>query len=1078
MCTEVGVPGAKGPAGAAGDLAHVVSALQNEAAAAARLHLHLAERINTQMVEPLEAFAQGDVWRAARDASQRVHQLASDMRSCHEQIPKLSARAAAKAPRASQQERLDAEKRRLLELQQAWQTEIAALVGEFESVDAARFEHVRESVLKYEHYRCEFIKAMHARSSEVKAAAQGLRPQERVAAAVAQPAGARPEAAGAIPHASTEPVYPDDASDRSASKGFLKLGIFRSKTKRVKKKASAASHSVASSEMSANYGGSSGVTSPDMGGPATVLSAHSAHELGRADPEDPGAAPGFAAHPRALERTGSSLVSSHSTEQSDGVSVAVMPRDAGADDYDVAVRESSGDTAEWVITGHTQDSPEHQADDRLSADSLVHISRLSVIEETSDNTHSSPVPVQSDASPNPAQPQPATSDPSAHYGQDEAASPLRSHFDDAFTPLVLSGSASTGSNNTGGIPVAAEGARRPSEPFSGAQVDLDSVFAVPPQPQPQPQVRAEARPSTAAGSESPGHGRSASLAPAGEAAHGSDDEAAEVEQAFRVNFSIRERAIQDNPDETKAALSRVATMLRAAPATKRRNRREVRTMYVTSDDAPGAAQAVAPAGSDLSEATPEPPAAAVPSDAPEKLLEAAFEPTPGRVSEECAGSALEREIPVATATVAAIDAPTVLEPPEPTGNEGITSMPVDGQTERDAEQTAAADQAILSPPPPPPQLRADSSTRRRAPPPPPRPAPLQPQPTSQAGESSDASSSESDVLSDSSEVSPPPPPPPSQTAYRSRRSGANSGPPPIAMEVQEVLDFGATKHEGASTEVEYRVVGEVTMHIQASVNPLELAPLRICVNRAEATQWVANPAVVVLDASLTATTADGREWYRFVRPDLFAQTERAQRVPVFKFEHAGRNDVRVLPMTIFCATTSADDTCGLLIFCEPNAKGHFGGFTVEEPAVLLGLTGEVTSQASRPTATWFRERNSLLWNLDPVHVPRADQASGDEVQAATQSLAVKAQGNNVQAGTLALRFVARGVRIVDIPLSIVRVTSGSQATTQTVVNGPASQVVRSGKCTYQSLISLVDSEHQAQSGDEPQSPSEAPSGDI
>ncbi|KAJ2551604.1 hypothetical protein GGH95_005898, partial [Coemansia sp. RSA 1836] len=55
-----------------------------------------------------------------------------------------------------------------------------------------------------------------------------------------------------------------------------------------------------------------------------------------------------------------------------------------------------------------------------------------------------------------------------------------------------------------------------------------------------------------------------------------------ADQAFRVKFSIRERAIRDNPDESKAALSRVTTMLRAAPSVQRRNRRDVRTMYVPS----------------------------------------------------------------------------------------------------------------------------------------------------------------------------------------------------------------------------------------------------------------------------------------------------------------------------------------------------------------------------------------------------------------------------------------------------------------------------------------------------------------
>ncbi|KAJ2800508.1 hypothetical protein H4R21_003147, partial [Coemansia helicoidea] len=552
------------------------------------------------------------------------------MRSCHDQIPKLSVRAAAKAPRASQQERLDAEKRRLLVLQQEWQLEIAGLVAEFESVDAARFEHVRESVLKYEHYRSEFFKATQTRSSAVAAAAQGLRPQARVAAAVARPTTAGQAAAGAAHDSSAELPLPDDTSDKSATRGFLKLGIFRSKTKRVKKKASAASHSVASSDMSVSRGASGSIESPEMGGPAAILGVRSAHELGTADAGVQDVAADVAAHPQTLGRNSSSFASSPSPQHSD--------RNVGDNGPGVSAHESSGDAAEWVITGHTQDSPGRQlVDQELSADSLVHVSRLSVIDETSDKTHSSPMPAQHDASPSPAQAQhdpPALSTPN---GQDEAADTTAtpeppvpesrslppSRFDDVFTSLEPQGPPGPHSDDAGGAAVAAADVRRaPSAPLGGAQVDLDSAFAVPSlvrsQTAAKPEPSADARPASV------GHRHNASLGQIGgpsaaSAAQESDDEGAEVEHSFRVNFSIRERAIQDNPDETRAALSRVATMLRAAPSARRRNRREVRTVYVDSD-ARSPAQAAAIVGSDQPEAAQELPAAAVPSLAPEKIL--------------------------------------------------------------------------------------------------------------------------------------------------------------------------------------------------------------------------------------------------------------------------------------------------------------------------------------------------------------------------------------------------------------------------------------------------------------------------
>ncbi|KAJ2815370.1 hypothetical protein FBU31_006951, partial [Coemansia sp. 'formosensis'] len=140
--------------------------------------------------------------------------------------------------------------------------------------------------------------------------------------------------------------------------------------------------------------------------------------------------------------------------------------------------------------------------------------------------------------------------------------------------------------------------------------------------------------------------------------------------------------------------------------------------------------------------------------------------------------------------------------------------------------------------------------------------------------------------------------PPSLSSHRGRRVGANSGPLAVSIHVRETLDFDFRYVPMQGPEINHLVTGEVTMHIQSIINPLELAPLRICIQRTEAAQWVANPAVVVLDASLTASKADGREWYRFVRPNLFAQVD-AQTgadVAVFKYQVRGSGDLRVIPI--------------------------------------------------------------------------------------------------------------------------------------------------------------------------------------
>ncbi|KAJ2332149.1 hypothetical protein GGI00_002920 [Coemansia sp. RSA 2681] len=68
----------------------------------------------------------------------------------------------------------------------------------------------------------------------------------------------------------------------------------------------------------------------------------------------------------------------------------------------------------------------------------------------------------------------------------------------------------------------------------------------------------------------------------------------------------------------------------------------------------------------------------------------------------------------------------------------------------------------------------------------------------------------------------------------------------------------------------------------------------------------------------------------------------------------------------------------------------------------------------------------------------------------SKTLAFKAQGDDqLMAGPIALKFEARGSRVLDAQISIVRVAAaGAQAPASTVVAGPASHMVKSGKCTY------------------------------
>ncbi|KAJ2394748.1 hypothetical protein GGI23_004570 [Coemansia sp. RSA 2559] len=213
--------------------------------------------------------------------------------------------------------------------------------------------------------------------------------------------------------------------------------------------------------------------------------------------------------------------------------------------------------------------------------------------------------------------------------------------------------------------------------------------------------------------------------------------------------------------------------------------------------------------------------------------------------------------------------------------------------------------------------------------------------------------------------------------------------------------------------------------------------------------------------------ADGRDWYRFVRPNLFAQVTgpKGIEVVVFKYMVKGADEhFRNMPLIVRQVESHTDGVYGLLVFYEPNTKGVFAGSTISELALMLSMSGKLTLDASRPAASWYQQHNRLLWTLDDVSVPTADQVVDSDTTVLSSTLAMKARGDeSLKADSLALRFVIHGSKIVDTALCVARVAaasgsnhqpnqqviSGSSSTPATVViDGPASFTIKSGKCIY------------------------------
>ncbi|KAJ1965859.1 hypothetical protein GGI12_000488 [Dipsacomyces acuminosporus] len=304
---------------------------------------------------------------------------------------------------------------------------------------------------------------------------------------------------------------------------------------------------------------------------------------------------------------------------------------------------------------------------------------------------------------------------------------------------------------------------------------------------------------------------------------------------------------------------------------------------------------------------------------------------------------------------------------------------------------------------------------------------------------------------------------------RGRRVEAN-GPLQVSMHVRETLDSDFNYVPIDRVIFTHKVTGEIVLNVQGAIEPLELAPLRLCVKKPEGARWVANPAVVVLDTAATESSADGCEWYRFVRPNLFAQLpadssgrHQGLSVAVFKYQSTG-SDLRTLPLKLRKVISCTDEGCSLMIFYEPNPKGVYAGDTIIGPAVLLNVNGKINTQASRPTAIWYKERNSLLWKLDDIDIP-ADigQSSENDLIALSKTLVVKAHGEGKPTpGAVALKFEARKSKLVDVQVSIVRVAAGVQASASTVVvDGPESRLIKSGKCIFHFQDNEIDQDDAA-----------------
>ncbi|KAJ1898836.1 hypothetical protein LPJ66_002499 [Kickxella alabastrina] len=1118
------------------EIAGLAQALQKEVDALMQMHLRLGERMNNEVVRALESFFK-EQWRAAQDIEAKVRQLAVSMRSHHEQIPKLSARTTVKSAKVSQQakQRLDEETQLLIQLQQRWQKEIVGLVDGFEAIEVLRTELVRESVFRFEHYRVEFFRAAQGGADVARGIAKDMHTQARIVDTMRDsmhgsgPAQSIPVRTAAAP----TPMRASVASLQSArsfqgsvdsegdkAKGLRKLGLFLGKGRRVSKELPANASPV-SSMYSRSISSSSALPAVTASGaPPSILSAVTGHSeaVSTGASSDVSGVSGNPAPLRQRSSSSNSLASAQSDQ---------APRNVGENVWNIqqqqqqqesssssSMRNGGGDFAEWVFADGSQEATSTTMDASMGSMVYVMNSQLPAI-------HESPGIPEEDSDIF------AQKDDASRIFGDISDVPFDDiKFNDAFGPEFST--------------AATDALFQPNTEAAASAVDLDSVFSIPSRGKATETAIAGQNPAldavfdfaaafpTSSTDAVAAHKRSASIGaaskhtreedgkgseePASKASDSEDnkdneDDNDSIDQSFRVKFSIRERAICDNPDESKAALSRVTTLLRAAPSTSRGNRRrDVRTIYVPSSLPTTRAAVESEESAAVSTPLLQQPEASVATtenvsgvaandannnnDDDDDVLLANVAKTSRTMLD---GAAKQDAIPVATATVtyvsetfeestvfggdvAAVGKVITAEPVDDKvkAAKGVEEVPVDSaalaldcnsQEESAAALETAGAVPLLSSRPVQLQQRHDGLVRRRAPPPPPavRARSSNRQQQSQAAlapvdamvpeitKGDDAAVQLRDdamavplagaeAEAESTHTVPAVP-------LRGRRMGSTAGPLAIAMHVHETLDFDYKQGAEGQSTISHLVTGEISMHIASAINPLELAPLRIGVQwpAHDKAQLVANPGVVVPDTSLTVALMDGREWFRFVRPNLFANVNSAgSDVAVFKYQAQGSGDQRVLPVDVSRTGSCEPGLCSLELQCAPNALGYFAGDTIVSPAVLLSIDGQISSQESRPEAVWYHERNSILWRLDNVYVPQV--VGGERVESRVLMLEARGDGSPVPS-TVALKFEARASRIVDVPIIIARVSGGISAPAA-VVHGPASRCVKSGKCIY------------------------------
>ncbi|KAJ1680236.1 hypothetical protein EV182_000412 [Spiromyces aspiralis] len=461
-------------------------------------------------------------------------------------------------------------------------------------------------------------------------------------------------------------------------------------------------------------------------------------------------------------------------------------------------------------------------------------------------------------------------------------------------------------------------------------------------------------------------------------ANGGDDHDDDSQTHFK-KFAIREISIQENPAEAKSALIRVSTMLRQAPASKRRQRR---TIYMGSKDA-----SYRDAASDSKDGASE---------------TASVEATPSQepaLQHPGGSQSLNAPVPIDDTCKPSSPPPSRRRrpPPPPPALSQVAQTQVNDKLGGYGVGRSAEDPAAM-------MAAAPSSTSENT-----------------HGMSALAPISmtiANPIPADQEVTSPDDNKPLSELQALMKDSSLAESPPQLEVKISESLNASSRYAECIWVVDNVVITGSVMISSTQAIPASQLAKLRLRFDyrprHGGSVQYATNRKVIRRHSLPKEPTIIGSAYYQFVDPHLFAAAslESPVSVAAFKFQvvvDQPRHARRMVPLDLrILWETGQPNQTALMVLCNPidSRLALYPRVAQELRDVnLLAAFKDytITEVSSRPEGYWFSDNSRMLWSLGTVPVRRRGGSAADQKSVICK---IKHEQPHISPVVMAIKFSA------------------------------------------------------------------------